>query len=1254
MARLESQSKLLYYPTPTAIADTIGTWFTGKQRTRVADPCCGTGEALVRFSAGFNAERIGIELSYSRAADAAKVLDAVLPTSFYTATWSVQSVGLMYNNPPYDWSEYGETVNGQTRRVRHEVMFVERARDKIVVGGHHVIIIPRYILGDVSVLGNGQQERMARHLLGWYEDVHVFRFPDGEYEAYKQVVVLACKRRAKYQTPTKDAIGSIVLLSDENVDIPILPEGDGQYVIPAVSGSYTFKFTPREPADVIRTVRASNPLESTEWDRATYVPAVGEQFNPVEPINQGHVTLLLSSGNVGVIKTEKDGLLIKGTSRKSVHRSVVTNYGSDGKAVDDVIETERFEPVWTVARPDGSIETISDIKEIAGMVGKYGKDLIDAVQQKNSPQYNNDPTREEWRTTGRVGLGMKPLPRRTERGLLDRQRHWAIALKRTMLNQQHAIANLGMGTGKTLITVATLASLNQFPAIVTCPAHMPAEWVKTVEKGSDEKDPIRPMWITRPVSNIGPGNIPAQVQHNGETLDFSRLVSPIFHPKYQPGWITEWNAGSVSKWGSFADEVNRIGGTISSNVRWHDEKDNVVRRWRKATIECTGPQASQIAGMVTRGMIVRLDGMVYGPQVKFRPTGLEITVFDSDEYTLFDFQADYRAGKLGRKAVAIVSIESAKYDAGDDQCLHIFTTHAVIEDDETGELRRITRHICSTCGQPVDASWRTCQRKVRQQKLVDPIYGENGKVVSYHLTALPDKSEDLPVCGAPLFQFSRNRRVGAARLAQKKMRGFFKVYAADELHKNKSIDTDSGVSDQRFISATRYSLGLTGTLFGGTASSLFPLLYRRVPAVRARFAFGDTSRWVDAYGVWETRWNEDHASVTGRGASTGLKRWGMRSRELPGISPAVILYLLPIAVFGQITDLGYELPPYEDVVEILDMSLEGASHYHKFSDLILREAMRLYTDGDGGGMLTWFNMCRFRPNSMFRPEVAEYNGKRGSFSIAMPAVPGWMPKEKRIAEIAAENTRRGRKTLVFVEQTGTRDIRPRMKNAIEEIGTPLAGSPLRVGVLSANDRSPNKRMAWITANAPSMDVLIVNPKLVETGLTLTMFSAIVFYEMTPSLYTAWQSMRRVWRLGQENSVETRYLAYRSTVEEDILQRMGSKMKAASILYGNSASSVLETSDSSISIEEEIIRAALSGSLDEERKAAPVAEHLFATGKERVVAVTTEISGSVVAASAELPVSVPMTLAEWATTKGVAGSARRKVKAAPAGQLPLGF
>ena len=50
MARLESQSKLLYYPTEPAIIEMIASWFTVKTPIRLVDPACGMGAALRQFA----------------------------------------------------------------------------------------------------------------------------------------------------------------------------------------------------------------------------------------------------------------------------------------------------------------------------------------------------------------------------------------------------------------------------------------------------------------------------------------------------------------------------------------------------------------------------------------------------------------------------------------------------------------------------------------------------------------------------------------------------------------------------------------------------------------------------------------------------------------------------------------------------------------------------------------------------------------------------------------------------------------------------------------------------------------------------------------------------------------------------------------------------------------------------------------------------------------------------------------------------
>jgi hypothetical protein len=127
------------------------------------------------------------------------------------------------------------------------------------------------------------------------------------------------------------------------------------------------------------------------------------------------------------------------------------------------------------------------------------------------------------------------------------------------------------------------------------------------------------------------------------------------------------------------------------------------------------------------------------------------------------------------------------------------------------------------------------------------------------------------------------------------------------------------------------------------------------------------------------------------------------------------------------------------------------------------------------------------------------------------------------------------------------------------------------------------------------------------------------------------------------------------MEVDILDRMGKKMRYASMLYGDSAASVLESSDGDEDIKDEIIRAAISGRLTDETAQV---KHLFSTGNEKVVQVSADISGSLVASTPELPVTPDWN--EWAKLKdmSIARMPRRKNRDAEllvgVGQLSLKF
>jgi hypothetical protein len=142
--------------------------------------------------------------------------------------------------------------------------------------------------------------------------------------------------------------------------------------------------------------------------------------------------------------------------------------------------------------------------------------------------------------------------------------------------------------------------------------------------------------------------------------------------------------------------------------------------------------------------------------------------------------------------------------------------------------------------------------------------------------------------------------------------------------------------------------------------------------------------------------------------------------------------------------------------------------------------------------------------------------------------------------------------LVYVRQTGTRDIQDRIQESLEASG-------LRATILSGSV-NPRKREEWIAKRCDSLDVLICNPKLVETGLDLVQFSSIVFAEIEYSLYTLWQALRRVWRLGQTKPVKAIFSVYDGTLEARALSLMGRKMRAAQLLYGDEVSGAIVPED----------------------------------------------------------------------------------------------
>ena len=83
------------------------------------------------------------------------------------------------------------------------------------------------------------------------------------------------------------------------------------------------------------------------------------------------------------------------------------------------------------------------------------------------------------------------------------------------------------------------------------------------------------------------------------------------------------------------------------------------------------------------------------------------------------------------------------------------------------------------------------------------------------------------------------------------------------------------------------------------------------------------------------------------------------------------------------------------------------------------------------------------------------------------------------------------------------------------------------------------REDWVQKKlAAGMQVLIVNPSLVETGLDLNAFTTLVFYSMGYKLFTLRQASRRSWRINQKAPAVKAYMLY----YEDTIKTIRSRRK----------------------------------------------------------------------------------------------------------------
>lgn len=398
------------------------------------------------------------------------------------------------------------------------------------------------------------------------------------------------------------------------------------------------------------------------------------------------------------------------------------------------------------------------------------------------------------------------------------------------------------------------------------------------------------------------------------------------------------------------------------------------------------------------------------------------------------------------------------------------------------------------------------------------------------------------------------RRYAIADYVRKRCRGMFDTAIIDEVHEMKARGSAQGLAAAAVASSARRVIALTGTLYGGYSSTLFYLRYRFSGALKREFGYKDEAKWVSRYGILE-RITKYEGEAVGDGAHSKRREYRVTTVERPGVSPAVLFYLIGDTVFVRLEDVATDLPPYNEKVHLIPLDEESGQSeaYRKLSGDLYAALVAALASGSKRLLGAYLQALLSWPDACTREETV-LDAERGMVLASAPALPAdrLYPKEQALVDLCLTEKRRGRRVLIYVTHTGTRDITPRLQEVLGDAG-------LRVRVLKSDTVRAEKREDWVADRVrEGLDVLICHPRLVQTGLDLVAFPTIWFHEPEYSVYTMRQASRRSWRIGQDRPVEVHFAVYADTLQQEALALVARKLKSALMVEGDLGDEGLST------------------------------------------------------------------------------------------------
>ncbi|RJG21367.1 DUF6094 domain-containing protein [Paenibacillus thiaminolyticus] len=337
MARLGSESKAGYFATPMEELSLLCSKLKCEvdqehERIRILDPCCGEGTALRLLHSRFReidvwTETYGVELEKSRYEAASQTEIDVVIHDGYENLRTEPKFSLLWLNPPYQ-DGFGERAELTFLRRLTSAKYGVLQKDGILM-----FCIPQYVLKDTASI-----------LSGRFRNFRVYRFTDGNYDVFKQIVVIATLGKGPDSKENYKLLKSIGEGTKEI--LPTFAEIEQDIIIPASTEDLMVFRAGRLHPDELKTDLKNSSVFHEVEKRFMHQCQDIEMKRPMLPLKPTHMGVAIAAGAVG---GNLGSHIVSGLTKQRNENSNV--YDDDGN-LSGQRTTYYFKSVVRVFTPD--------------------------------------------------------------------------------------------------------------------------------------------------------------------------------------------------------------------------------------------------------------------------------------------------------------------------------------------------------------------------------------------------------------------------------------------------------------------------------------------------------------------------------------------------------------------------------------------------------------------------------------------------------------------------------------------------------------------------------------------------------------------------------------------------------------------------------------------------------------------------------------------------------------------------------------